>query len=965
MKKFARRSALVASLASAGLVVTLTHGHNNPTSRGPASPIVGGSSLIVTDQIGNGADPAVPIDPIGSTEQAIENFLGTRPGTALFWSHGRIERVYGRAFAHGFDPIASAESFRHAHAGIWGIAAEDLMPISGMEDGRHTTPVMIDPVTGEFKFTLVMYSQFRDGLPVYGSQLRLLVRNEADHPLVLASANLRDIGNFAVPQGAMAMVDPQVMAPFAIAEVGGGHIHSGEPVIFAGHGIEVTPPRLAWNAVVINGVEEWRVIVDAETKQILYKENLICFQGVSGNVSANVTTGVGADICSGETLQSLPYVRVSGSGQVTYTDEDGNYALPVVPFEIVSILDGLWFDIADFGGPDSVASAVPGGPGEYDLVHNPNSNSLVRAQVNAYLEQNRMRDWVLVHNPAYPTLMNPNFQTIVNRTDNFCPGNAWYSPSVPSTNYCQAGPNNPNTAFASVIFHEYGHHLVQAGGSGQGAYGEGMGDVMSVLMLDSPLVGLGFFNNCTQPLRNADNDCQFQSSGCSSCGSAIHSCGRLLSGAVWSTRNELVATNPSDYLEILSPLVINSILLHTGTSINASITIDLLTLDDDNGDIFDGTPHYHQINNGFSQHNMAGPALAPFVFTFPNGLPDFIAPSTVTTVNVYLEPLTGFSQAGSGKLHYRLGGSGPFSEIPMIVQGDDNYLAAFPPLDCGNRVEFFFSAESTAGQVFTWPVTAPLQIPSAWVAYAAPQVVFIDDFSDDLGWISGAPDDDATTGHWVRANPVGTTAGGAQVQPNAPFVGSACWITGQHPGGGAGANDVDNGKTTLFSPVYDLTGFDSGQTVYVSYWRWYSNAAGANPFNDIFEVDVSADGGQTWTSVEVVGPTMPEVNGGWFFREWEIAQFVPLTDSVQFRFVASDYNPQALVEAAVDLFQINAVDCTPPGPLGDLNGDGVVDGADLGVLLNAWGACDGCPADLNGDGVVDGADLGILLNAWS
>jgi len=53
-------------------------------------------------------------------------------------------------------------------------------------------------------------------------------------------------------------------------------------------------------------------------------------------------------------------------------------------------------------------------------------------------------------------------------------------------------------------------------------------------------------------------------------------------------------------------------------------------------------------------------------------------------------------------------------------------------------------------------------------------------------------------------------------------------------------------------------------------------------------------------------------------------------------------------------------------PTADLNGDGTVDGADLGILLNAWGSCAGSPClgDLNGDGVVDGADLGILLNAW-
>jgi hypothetical protein len=49
---------------------------------------------------------------------------------------------------------------------------------------------------------------------------------------------------------------------------------------------------------------------------------------------------------------------------------------------------------------------------------------------------------------------------------------------------------------------------------------------------------------------------------------------------------------------------------------------------------------------------------------------------------------------------------------------------------------------------------------------------------------------------------------------------------------------------------------------------------------------------------------------------------------------------------------------------GDLNGDGNVDGADLGLLLGAWDSSDAA-ADLNGDGIVDGADLGILLGAWT
>ena len=73
---------------------------------------------------------------------------------------------------------------------------------------------------------------------------------------------------------------------------------------------------------------------------------------------------------------------------------------------------------------------------------------------------------------------------------------------------------------------------------------------------------------------------------------------------------------------------------------------------------------------------------------------------------------------------------------------------------------------------------------------------------------------------------------------------------------------------------------------------------------------------------------------------------------------------------AVGLFFVFAASLVAqvyPTKLGDLNVDGVVNGADLGLLLGAWGVCPGapgCTGDLNNDGVVNGADLGLLLGAW-
>ena len=60
---------------------------------------------------------------------------------------------------------------------------------------------------------------------------------------------------------------------------------------------------------------------------------------------------------------------------------------------------------------------------------------------------------------------------------------------------------------------------------------------------------------------------------------------------------------------------------------------------------------------------------------------------------------------------------------------------------------------------------------------------------------------------------------------------------------------------------------------------------------------------------------------------------------------------------------------SPASCLGDLNGDLVVDGTDLGLILAAWSEnqdCQGqsCDADLDGDNRVNGADLGVFLASW-
>ncbi|MCA9291259.1 MAG: DNRLRE domain-containing protein [Phycisphaerales bacterium] len=59
------------------------------------------------------------------------------------------------------------------------------------------------------------------------------------------------------------------------------------------------------------------------------------------------------------------------------------------------------------------------------------------------------------------------------------------------------------------------------------------------------------------------------------------------------------------------------------------------------------------------------------------------------------------------------------------------------------------------------------------------------------------------------------------------------------------------------------------------------------------------------------------------------------------------------------------VEYAAPTLVGDLNGSGTVDAADLAILLAAWGPCGRCSADLDADGTVGPSDLALLLAQWT
>jgi hypothetical protein len=74
-------------------------------------------------------------------------------------------------------------------------------------------------------------------------------------------------------------------------------------------------------------------------------------------------------------------------------------------------------------------------------------------------------------------------------------------------------------------------------------------------------------------------------------------------------------------------------------------------------------------------------------------------------------------------------------------------------------------------------------------------------------------------------------------------------------------------------------------------------------------------------------------------------------------------NGAALTQFAVATTTVGRVRFHIRTPPPDVNGDLIVDGADLASILAAWGSANPA-ADVNGDGVVAGEDLAGVLAAW-
>jgi len=282
-------------------------------------------------------------------------------------------------------------------------------------------------------------------------------------------------------------------------------------------------------------------------------------------------------------------------------------------------------------------------------------------------------------------------------------------------------------------------------------------------------------------------------------------------------------------------------------------------------------------------------------------------------------------------------------------------------------IEYYIMAVNSEGIVEYFPPTAPNN-SIMFIVGDLPDIYFTD-FENGLGdWQVGDLQDDASSGIWELAEPIASfNDEGNQVQPGEDYSleGTYCFITGNgYEDGNGGFDDVDGGRTTLFSPIFTLGSFDE---IILSYWYWYTNNVGDNAGNDLWQVLVSNNGGADWQELHITSNSAIE----WQRKRFILSHYIDLTDAMQFKFIAEDlfYDGDAgsggsLVEAALDDFLIEYF-TSGSGILGDVNNDEAIDVLDAVLVINmilGTEPLNYATADLNADNQINVQDIILLIN---
>ena len=644
------------------------------------------------------------------------------------------------------------------------------------------------------------------------------------------------------------------------------------------------------------------VFVDAHSGEIIWRLNKVRNAEVHVQVSGEIQEIEPTDPF---VVKSFRDQNVMIGNETLITNNLGEVMTDITtPQMLTASLEGPFVNVNRQDGPDaSITMTV--NPGDTVSILWDDSNSHP-AERDAFYHTN------LIHN--FITTLDPNFTTInyempcaVNIAD-VC--NAFWDGN--GINFFSAGGGCPNTGqMASVVYHEYGHGIndrfYEENGSPDGvingAVHEGMADVVAALIEDWPGVGRGFFGVPGQPLRNLDNTNSYPDD----ISGEVHHDGLIIGGAFWDLRlnTDLVT---AQYLHHYA-------MYGTPDDFNTGIAygewfLETVIVDDDDGDLSNGTPNFTEIADAFNAHGIGTALFMSFSFSH-TPVEDTQDTLNAYPVNFHLEGIgVGGTEPDSVFLHYSLDNFQTIGDVPATLISPGEYRADIPAQSIGSIVRYNFTAYDPIANIH---ITIPSSLPfgNAYVFLVGFQSELLDELEVASGWQVGAPSDDATTGIWELADPeqydctyFGLSFFVAQPDTDHTVSGQLCFVTGATATVFPSLLHIPNGKTTLFSPVFDLSTLSNPV---IQYYRWFATiSAMGSSGNGEWKVDISNDNGPVWVNVI----NTREGTNDWERIRFRVADYVPPTDSVQLRFIAYNLFPNApsLVEALVDDFQIFAVD---------------------------------------------------------
>ena len=181
--------------------------------------------------------------------------------------------------------------------------------------------------------------------------------------------------------------------------------------------------------------------------------------------------------------------------------------------------------------------------------------------------------------------------------------NAWWDGK--QINFLTAGDYKGITCantglIADVAFHEWGHGLhTNAGGIKDGAMSEGYGDALSMYMNNDPVIGVEFRPIDHKPVRDLKVKRVFPKDVVNE----VHTDGQIIGGTWYDLyaglQKKLGAAKAKD---LMGKFLFKGIFEFAKMSDVYNAT---LALDDDNGNLADGTPNLCVINAAFEAHGLA------------------------------------------------------------------------------------------------------------------------------------------------------------------------------------------------------------------------------------------------------------------------------------------------------------------------------------------------------------------------